>query len=293
MEVNRSMIYVGRSRSILKDVVITYCSLIVMLCSLMLFTPGISLAATCSTESSLLFQGAKRLFFENRDEQTLRVIVAKLEKAVELCPDNQEAWKLMGFVYWDIGDRLPRDQKKLKISWYEKGEAASDKVLAADPNSPDGLFWKTTNMAGKADMKGWMQSLWIFSTIMKNMEQVDELQKKINNRHFFYGATDRFFCELITRIPLFLVSKFGLSVEEFTARIEKEISQQPGFFPNYTYAARLYWKIDNKKRALDLLEFVLKNDPYIFPEERAYNLNQKSVARTMWKEFTKKDYPSR
>lgn len=292
MEVKRSLNYVHRSKVVKKVVSVVFFSLLVSV-SLTLVMPGTSRAAICSTESSLLFQEAKRLFFENRDEKNLKIIAVKLEKAVELCPDYHEAWKLMGFVYWDMGDRLPRDQKKLKISLYEKGEAASDKVLAVNPNSPDGLFWKTTNMAGKADMKGWMQSLWIFSTMMKNMEQVDELQKKISNQHFFYGATDRFFCELITRIPLFLVSKFGLSVEEFTARIEKEISQQPGFFPNYTYAARLYWKIDNKRRALELLDFVLKNDPYIFPDERAYNQNQKNVARTMWKEFTKKEYPNR
>lgn len=293
MEVKRSKTCVERGEILLKAVSVVFFSLFVAIFSLSFFMPGISLAATCSTESSSLFQEAKRLFFENRDDKNLRIVASKLEKAVELCPENHEAWKLMGFVYWDIGDRLPRDQKKLKISWYEKGEAASDKVLEVDPHSPDGLFWKTTNMAGKADMKGWMQSLWIFSTMMKNMEQVDELQKKINNRHFFYGATDRFFCELITRIPLFLVGQFGLSVDQFTARIEKEISLQPGFFPNYTYGARLYWKIDNKKRALDLLDFVLKNDPYIFPEERAYNQNQKNVARTMWKEFTKKEYPNR
>ena len=148
MEVTRSLTYVRRGKILLKDVVVAFFSLLVAICSLTLFMPGTSQAAACSTESSLLFQGAKRLFFENRDEQTLKIIAAKLEKSVELCPDNHEAWKLMGFVYWDMGDRLPRDQKKLKISLYEKGEAASDKVLAVDPHSPDGLFWKTTNMAG-------------------------------------------------------------------------------------------------------------------------------------------------
>jgi tetratricopeptide (TPR) repeat protein len=214
------------------------------------------------------------------------VIIPKLEEYTKIGPDNPEAWEILSFASWLSGDQLAPKEKKAKLEWFNKGEAAADKILAKNPQSPAGLFWKSTNMASIADVKGWMSSLWMYPTLASNMKLVDQPSAP----PFLYGATDRFWCEVLARVPLFLANKFGHSVSEITAKMEQQIQREPRFFANYTYAARLYWKVDNKKRALELLEYVLKHDPTIFHEERAYNKLHQLEAHKLWLEFTGKEF---
>ena len=48
-----------------------------------------------------------------------------------------------------------------------------------------------------------------------------------------------------------------------------------------------------KDDALSALDYALKQDPNIFPEEVAKNKLALEKAKKMWKEFTGKEYPAR
>jgi tetratricopeptide (TPR) repeat protein len=224
--------------------------------------------------------------------QSVGEAVKKLEQAAALCPDDGAAWTLLTQAYWQSGDWLPREQKDERLALFNKGEAAADKALALDPKSIDGLYWKTTNMASAADMKGWASSLWMFPTLLKNMDQVDAMDP-----HYYYGATKRFWTEVLFRVPLWLAGRFGYDIEkDVLLPIEDEIKREPRYLGNYVYAARILWKVggeEKQQQALDYLDAALKADPNALPAEAGDNASNQRDARRLWKEFTGKDWPER
>lgn len=237
-------------------------------------------AAALTREANEIYAG--------RTAKDLQTALAKLEAAVKVCPDCPESWLLLSEVRWGIGERLPRDQKEARLNWFVSGEQAADRALALVPDSGPALYWKTVNMASGADMKGWASSLWLFPTLLKNMETVEAKAP-----HYYYGGTDRFWTEVLVRVPLFLADRFGYKAEDLAQNLEDEIKLEPRFFSNYVFAARLYWKMGEKEKALARLYWVLSHDPAALPNMRGDNFDQQAAARRMWKEYTGKNYPQR
>ena len=176
----------------------------------------------------------------------------------------------------------------MRLAWFERGEAAADRVLELNPESVAGLFWKTTNMASGADMKGWASSLWMFPTLKANMEKIGEMDP-----YYDYGAVERFWSEVLCRVPLWLAGRFGESVEEVVGDLEAQIEREPRAFDNHVYVARLYYKMEEEEKALDHLEYVLSHEPDEMPDRRASNEAQVPVARELWQEITGHEYPQR
>ncbi|HUT52937.1 MAG TPA: hypothetical protein VM658_06065 [bacterium] len=250
-------------------------------------------AAACAEQATAdgLVNEARPLWAQ-KTQTSVGDAVKKLEQAAALCPDDEAAWTLLTQAYWQTGDWLPREKKDGRLALFVKGEAAADKVLALNPKSIDGLYWKTTNMASAADMKGWASSLWMFRTLLKNMDQVDAMDP-----HYYYGATERFWTEVMFRVPLWLAGKFGYDLEEDILKpLLEEIKREPRYLGNYVYAARILWKVggeDKHKQALDYLDTALKADPNALAADAGDNAANQREARRLWKEFTGKDWPQR
>ena len=235
-----------------------------------------------------LYGEAKAALNERYDEPTARAAVAMLDEAVTLCPGWDAAWVYLSEEAWNVGDALPAKAKAEKMAWFRKGEAAGDRALAIDPSSAGGLYWKTTNTAGIADVKGWMSSLWLFPTLRANMNRVDALDP-----HYYHGIVARFWCAVFDRVPLFLADRFGVNVDDLVARAEGEIRREPRYFSNHVYLARLLAKRKDQGRALASLEYVLSHDPAALPDEKGDNAFEQGNARVAWKQITGKDYPAR
>ena len=223
-----------------------------------------------------------------RTDKDLQTAMAKAEEASRLCPDCAAPWLLLSEIYWNIGDRLPASAGDRKAGWFAKGEAAGDKAMALDPKGPGPLYWKTTNLASASDLKGWSASVWLFPTLLKNMDEVDR-----RDPHYYFGGTDRFWAEVLNRVPLFLADRFGYKPEDIARDLDAEIKLEPRFFANYTFAARLYWKMGEKDKALDRLTYVLSHEAGAFPQYQGDNRQHQALARKLWKEWTGKDYPQK
>jgi hypothetical protein len=221
-----------------------------------------------------------------RSDSDLKAAMFKAEEASRLCPDCVGPWLLLSEIYWNLGDRLPASAKDRKAAWFARGEAAGDKAMTLDPKAAGPLYWKTTNMASAQELKGWAASLWIFTTLLKNMDEVNR-----RDPHYYFGGTDRFWVEVLNRVPLFLADQFGYKPSDVARDLEEEIKREPRFFSNYTFAARLYWKMGQKDKALDRLNYVLSHDAAALPDYRGDNLQHQALAKKLWKEWTGKDYP--
>lgn len=237
------------------------------------------------TKSEALLKEANAVLV-GRTDKDLQAARLKAEEASRLCPDCVGPWLLLSEIYWNIGDRST-DQAQ-RAQWFAKGEAAGDKAMALDPKSAGPLYWKTTNLASASDLKGWSASLWLFPTLLKNMEEVDR-----RDPHYYYGATERFWAEVLNRVPLFLADRFGYKPADVARDLDAEIKREPRFFANYTYAARLYWKMGQKDKALERLAYVLSHDPAALPEFRGDNQQHVLLAKKLWKEYTGRDYPQK
>lgn len=249
--------------------------------------------AECAEQAKAagLYREAAGLWAQ-KTQKSVADATSKLEEATAACPDHEKAWTLLTQCYWQTGDWLPREKKDERIALFTKGEAAADKALALNPKNIDALYWKTTNMASAADMKGWASSLWMFPTLLKNMDQIDAMDP-----HYYYGATKRFWTEVMSRVPLWLADKFGYDIErDILLPIEDEIKREPRYLGNYVYAARILWKVggeDKQKQALSYLETAIKADPEALPAEAGDNAANQREARRLWKQFTGKDFPGR
>jgi tetratricopeptide (TPR) repeat protein len=247
--------------------------------------------AEAKAKADGLVKQAQGLKANKLDEPTVRQAIGLAEQAVKLCPRHEGAWVELGNDYWQIGDWTPKNtdaDKQKRLAWFQKGEQAADQALAIAPNRIGGLYWKSANMASAADLKGWTASVWMFPTLVSNMEKIDKIDP-----HYGYGATKRFWTEVLTRVPLFLANRFGYKPEDVARDLDLEIKREPRYFPNYIYAARLYWKLDQKGKALSYLDYVLKHNPADLPECKAENEFNQKLARQMWKEWTGKEYPGR
>jgi tetratricopeptide (TPR) repeat protein len=242
-------------------------------------------------EAEKLYSRAMAMMHESLDNKTLNQAVALLEKAAELDPKNEEIWIQLAWRYWLLGDEMPMDskeEKKQRQELFEKGQAAGEKAMALNKRSVGGLYWYNVNMAAAGEMKGILESLSLAGQLFSNISRVDR-----RDPYYLYGATRRFGSEIFVRVPAWLTERFGFKPEYVEEDLLMNIEKWPNYFDNYTYLARVYVWSGQKDKALEMLEFVLENDPSIMPEEKAENERQQKFAREMWKEYTGKEWPEK
>jgi len=215
-----------------------------------------------------------------------------LEKAVAIEPDNDMLLVELASGYWEYADQLPketREQKKLRLAWFDKGKAAAEKALAIKKTA-GAHFWFAVNLAAGGEMKGIMQSLWMYPKMVKHSKKSEALDPE-----YLFGATSRFWSEVVTRVPDLALRLVGMNPLIPLRKIEEQMKKNPLFLENYNFAARYYARMKKKGKALDTLEFVLKTNPRSAANKawHSSNVYAQSEAREMWKEFTGKNYPER
>jgi len=248
-------------------------------------------AAEKKAEADKLYNQAVSMLKKSLNQKTINQALALLEKASELDPKNEEIWIQLAWSYWMLADEMPqdsKDQKKQRQELFEKGRAAGEKAMALNKRSVGGLYWYNVNMAAAGEMKGILESLSLAGQLFSNISRVDR-----RDPYYLYGATRRFGSEIFVRVPTWLTERFGFKPEYIEEDLLMNIEKWPNYFDNYTYLARVYVWSDQKDKAIDMLEFVLSNDPNIMPEEKAENERQQKIAREMWKEYTGKEWPER
>jgi tetratricopeptide (TPR) repeat protein len=231
------------------------------------------------------------LIEEELDEKTLRKSISLFEEAKKLDPGNEDVLVEISKSFFYLGDGLRRAGKTDKDDLMEifiKGKDAGLKAMEINKKSVGGMYWSTVNMASEGELKGVLSSLSMGGTLLNNMNRVDR-----RDPYYYFGATRRFGSELYIRIPGFLSERFGFSHDYIEEDLLDNIERWPDYFANYTYLARVYQSIDKDDKALEMLTYVLSNDPEKMYEARADNKLQVKYAREMWKEFTGKDWPNK
>ncbi len=253
----------------------------------------------CSAQSNqsdeeraeILYQQAVDLILKDFSSPTLLRAIKILEQASQFDPKNDKVWSKLSSLYWHYADRLPKKKKQdrqKRLEWFEKGMDAGKKAMELNPKNVEALFYYTTNLASSGEMKGILNSLWMFPTLWDNMEKVDKMDPD-----FEQGSVDRFWSEVLVRVPNFVAKMFGFSKQDGIADLEEDIKKWPNHFSSYTYLARLLWNVKRKDEALDKLEYILTHDPNADPEWASENRYEQEVARKLWKKWTGKEFPQR
>ena len=92
-------------------------------------------------------------------------------------------------------------------------------------------------------------------------------------------------------MPLFLAQCFGYDPENIAGNLAAELRREPRYFANYTYLARLYWKMGEKEKATNLLNYILVHDPFALYQYRGENIEHQLMACRLWKEYTGREHP--
>ncbi|MDP8256134.1 MAG: hypothetical protein P9M14_10310 [Candidatus Alcyoniella australis] len=271
-------------------------SLTVLLCAiLILTTASAAWADTCSdqarAEADQLYEQAMSTYLVDRTMADMKRAIPQLERATKLCPNHDQAWALLCELYWQYGDALPRktsEQKKVRIGWFEKGIAAGERGYAVNPQNVQAFFFKATNESAAADMHGWSSSMWMLPKMREYMEQVEKMEP-----NYLYGGKDRFWCEVLVRVPLWLSNRMGYPPEEVAAKIDGQIAREPRYLVNYNYAGRVFYKLDQHDRALNYLTKAIEDDPDALPSQAGVNRMAQRNARVTWLNLTGKPYPQR
>jgi len=244
-----------------------------------------------SRQAETLYQKAVDLILKNFSSPSLLKAIEILEQASQLDPGNDRIWSKLSSLYWHYGDRLPKkkkEERQIRLQWFEKGMEAGEKAMKLNPDNVEALFYYTTNLASSGEMKGILNSLWMFPTLCDNMEKVDKMDP-----NFEQGSVDRFWSEVLVRVPNFVAKMFGSSKQDGIADLKEDIKKWPNHFASYTYLARLLWSIKKKDEALKYLEYILTHNPNADPEWASENRYEQEVARKQWKQWTGKDFPNR
>jgi len=247
--------------------------------------------ASSNAEAQKLYVEAMTQVKENLNAEHLRKALALLDRAARIDPKSDAIWVEISWRCWLLGEDTSKESKKdrkLRAEIFEKGLAAGKNAMRVNKNSVGGLYWYTVNLAALGEMQGVLSSLALTGTLLINKGRVDRLDPD-----YLYGATRRLLSEIFVRVPPWLARKFGFTPHLVEEDLLVNIEKWPYFFSNYTFLTRVYIWADEKEKALDQLDFVLKGPADRMPEEESENERERRIARRMWKEYTGKEYPAR
>lgn len=155
--------------------------LIIAIC--LLFTAGFGQSKSRVTppapanpfaEADSLFTFGESL---ERDKQSL----AAIERALASDGGNyQWLWRAARGYYY-VGDEAGKNEK---LAYFNKGIAAAQRAVAAQPNSVEGHFWLAANYGGYSEEQGMFKALQTVKKIRAEMETV----LRLNDRYQDGGA---------------------------------------------------------------------------------------------------------
>ncbi|WP_455383158.1 hypothetical protein [Salinispira pacifica] len=191
---------------------------------------------------------ADALDAQGRYEQARDILVQGLSAATTSA-DRADIYQRLSREYLNIADRehdagKPKEQV---LSIYDQGISYADQAIKADPNNPEGYFWKSGNIGRVGLLKGVMVSLDSVPTIKELLTKTIEL----NNDHAkaFYALG-----QMYAKLPGWPIS-FG-SIENAVSLARKAVDLQErdiqmGLYPNMDYGFYLELARDLHQRNWD------------------------------------------
>ena len=265
---------------------------VVVLTAVPALAGGLPKPASKNPEAQKLIDKAWALDRADSTAETHKQCISLMEQADKLDPNNPSILTEISRYYWNHGDVLPKDtpeQKKKLEQIYAKGIAAAEKSLKVK-ETVAGHYWLAVNKAASNEFNSIFAQAAAFPSIYSHSQYVRK-----NDPGYYYGADGRLWSEIIARVPKRVVEIVGTKfVKEASDDIDSAIKIEPRYLDNYTYKARfLYVYFGKKEEALKLCDYVLKQNPNIFPEEVTANKSAQKGARILWKRITGKEYPQK
>lgn len=274
-----------------KILILTALVAVFVLAALPAFAGGLPKPTSKNPEAQKLIDHAWALDRSDSSAEIYKQCFTLMEQADKLDPNNPSILTDLSRYYWEYGDNLPKqtpEQKKQLEGIYAKGMAVAEKSMKVK-ETVGGHYWFAVNKAASLEFSSMAAQAAGFPGIYKHSQYVSK-----NDPNYDYGATGRLWSEILCRVPKAVVKMVGWNVQDAVADIDRAIKIEPRFLENYLYKARfLYVYFGNKDEALKLLDYVLKQDPNIFPDEVTANKVSQKTSRELWKKITGKEYPQK
>lgn len=245
---------------------------------------------SANLEAQKLIDQALALVKNEMNIQTFDQAIVILEKALKLDPNNPDLMIELANYYWQRGDQMPKataQDFEARNVYFNKGKAYAEQALKLK-ECAGAYYWYSANLASSYQNRSVLAQAKLFPTIKKNTDWIDQ-----HDPHYFYGGGARLWSKVVAEVPDALL-KMGLADPEDVYRaLNDAIKFEPRYLLNYVYKANFCWRMGRKDEALKELDYVLRADPNIFPEELAKNRLAQKEARESWKQFTGKDWPQK
>jgi hypothetical protein len=133
----------------------------------------------------------------------------------------EAAWKLARVCYW-LGGHAPQEERH---AFLQRGMTAAQQATVAQPDRPEGHFWRAANMGTLAESYGLSAGLKYRKPVKLELETVLRLEPS-----FMDGSADRVLGRWYFKVPGF----FGGS----NARAEEHLRASLKYDPNSTVSSR-------------------------------------------------------
>jgi len=270
-----------------KSVIISLASLILLAGNHLFAGEAMPKPKSNNPEAQKLIEQALVMVKEEMSIKTFDHAIVILEKALKLDPDNPDIMIELANYYWQRGDQMPKETDKdfeARNVYFNKGKAYAEKALKLK-ECAGAYYWYSANLASSYQNRSVLAQAKIFPTLKKNTDWIEA-----HDPGYFYGGGARLWSKIVAEVPDALL-KMGLAdPEEVYQSLNNAIKFEPRYLLNYVYKANFCWRMGKKDEALKELEYALRADPNIFPEEVAKNRLAQQEARESWKKFTGKDW---
>jgi len=221
-------------------------------------------------------------------------VIKLYQDAAKIAPGYDKSWWGLGMALWAKTNYLPKSTKEEKAEMLKilaQAKQACQKALEIDPMSPGANYWLSNILLTEASLGNWVKGAIILPTIFKLSDKVAAVDP-----YYEHGAVFRTYAIVLTTVPTWLAARFGFTPEIILPYLDKAIELEPDYFANYLVRTGIYREIggeENKQKALQDLDYVLRHDPNALEGYQAENRKQQKDARNIWKQITGKNYPDR
>jgi len=262
---------------------------------------SVVLDESAKAQEAQYLAAAEAAWDQRGEEAQALAAVENWKKAVEVNPNNAEAWTNLShaiFFYADCYLRFDESQPDKYKDTHEEGTRAAERALVAmspafaakmkagdrieqaidvlGPEAVPALYWRSSNLGRWASLES-------FATLLSYKDEVRAIMEFClnNDREYWYYGPNRYFGIFYARAPSFSGGDMQKSMEHF----QRSLEAHPYYFGTHTYIAE-EWAVKEADRQLfeEQLNFVLNTDPNIIPALSAENSCEQRKAKILMAE---------